>query len=71
VVGRHRSPPVVCIWPQLGGDLVRVWGARERKSIFGDRFSSVARCDVFVGRSGDERKIIGSERKYRRLAISE
>jgi len=50
--------------------MARVWGARERKSILGDRFSSVGRCGVFMGRSGDERKIIGSERKYRRLAIS-
>jgi len=62
---------VECIWLGLGQDMGRVWGARERKSIFGGRFSSVARCGVFMGRSGDERKIIGSERKYRRLVVSE
>jgi len=49
----------------------RAWGARDRKWIFADRFSSPARCGVFVGRSGDDRKMTGSERMYRHLVVSE
>lgn len=51
--------------------MAKVWSAGERKSTFGGRFSSVARCGEFVGRSGDGRKTAGSERMYRSLVASE
>lgn len=51
--------------------MTKVRSAGERKLTFGGRFSSVARCGAFVGRSGDERKIAGSKRIYRSLVASE